>query len=491
MALHTQSHCGTHQPDHHKLLKPPHVAIVPTPGIGHLTPLVELAKRLVVHHNFSVTFIISNDRSLLAPQKKVLEALSTLSISYVLLPPVSFDDLPDDVMIETKIGLTLTRSLSALRDSVRVLNKSTRLVSLVVDHFGAEAFDVAMEFRVSPYMFLPNSAMSLLLIFHMPHLHETTSCEYRDMPEPVQLPGCVPLHGRDFGDGLQDRTSPTYKVLMHVINKYGSAAGIMVNSFVDLEPGAFKALKEQGKGVPPVYPVGPVIKTGSIDGFDGNKCLRWLDKQPNGSVLFVSFGSGGTFSQEQLNELALGLELSGHRFIWAVKSPNETTKSASYFSVKGEENPLGFLPNGFLERTKDVGLVVPTWAPQVEVLNHRSTGGFLTHCGWNSILESIVHGVPLIAWPLYAEQKMNKVLLVDGLKVTLGVKENKKGIVESQDVANYVRDLIEGDEGKLLREKMKEYKEASKLVLAETGSSTKSLAEVAQIWKGFNSPTNL
>ncbi|RXH95714.1 hypothetical protein DVH24_008214 [Malus domestica] len=159
MALHTQSHCGTHQPDHHKLLKPPHVAIVPTPGIGHLTPLVELAKRLVVHHNFSVTFIISNDRSLLAPQKKVLEALSTLSISYVLLPPVSFDDLPDDVMIETKIGLTLTRSLSALRDSVRVLNKSTRLVSLVVDHFGAEAFDVAMEFRDAKVYSAPPSFM--------------------------------------------------------------------------------------------------------------------------------------------------------------------------------------------------------------------------------------------------------------------------------------------------------------------------------------------
>ncbi|CAN6713193.1 unnamed protein product [Malus baccata var. baccata] len=487
MALDTQGHSGgsRHHHHHHKLLKPPHVAIVPTPGIGHLTPLIELAKRLVVHHNISVTFIIPNDGSLLTPQKKVLEAVSSLSISYVFLPPVTFDDLPDDIRMETKIGLTMTRSLSALRDSVRVLNESTRLVSLIVDVFGVDAFDVAVEFQVSPYIFFPTSAMGLLLIFHMPHLHEKTSCEYRDMPEPVQLPGCVPLHGRDFPDPLQDRTNPAYKALNHMCRKYGSAAGIMVNSFVDLEPGAFKALKEQGRGIPPVFPVGPVIKTGSIDGIDGNECLRWLDKQPNGSVLFVSFGSGGTLSQEQLNELALGLELSGHRFIWVVKSPNETMKNASFFSVQGEENPLGFLPNGFLERTKDVGLVVPTWAPQVEVLNHRSTGAFLTHCGWNSTLESIVHGVPLIAWPLYAEQKMNKVLLVDGLKVALGVKENKKGIVESQDVATYVRDLIEGDEGKLLRKKMEEYKEAAKLALVEEGSSTKSLAEVAQIWKGL------
>ncbi|TQE08418.1 hypothetical protein C1H46_005893 [Malus baccata] len=410
MAFDTQGHSGgsRHHHHHHKLLKPPHVAIVPTPGIGHLTPLIELAKRLVVHHNISVTFIIPNDGSLLTPQKKVLEAVSSLSISYVFLPPVTFDDLPDDIRMETKIGLTMTRSLSALRDSVRVLNESTRLVSLIVDVFGVDAFDVAVEFQVSPYIFFPTSAMGLLLIFHMPHLHETTSCEYREMPEPVQLPGCVPLHGRDFPDPLQDRTNPAYKALNHMCRKYGSAAGIMVNSFVDLEPGAFKALKEQGRGIPPVFPVGPVIKTGSIDGIDGNECLRWLDKQPNGSVLFVSFGSGGTLSQEQLNELALGLELSGHRFIWVVKSPNETMKNASFFSVQ-----------------------------------------------------------------------------VDGLKVALGVKENKKGIVESQDVATYVRDLIEGDEGNLLRNKMEEYKEAAKLALVEEGSSTKSLAEVAQIWKGL------
>ncbi|KAM2938507.1 hypothetical protein FF1_038291 [Malus domestica] len=112
MALDTQGHSdGSCHHHHHKLLKSPHVAIVPTPGIGHLTPLIELAKRLVVHHNFSVTVIIPKDGSLLTPQKKVLEAVSSLSISYVFLPPVSFDDIPDDIRIETKIGLTMTRSL--------------------------------------------------------------------------------------------------------------------------------------------------------------------------------------------------------------------------------------------------------------------------------------------------------------------------------------------------------------------------------------------
>ncbi|PQM42554.1 hydroquinone glucosyltransferase [Prunus yedoensis var. nudiflora] len=186
-----------------------------------------------------------------------------------------------------------------------------------------------------------------------------------------------------------------------------------------------------------------------------------------------------------MTELALGLELSGQRFIWVVKSPNETVKNANYFNVQGIEDPSSFLPHGFLERTKEVGLVVPSWAPQVQVLSHQSTGGFLTHCGWNSTLESIVHGVPLIAWPLYAEQRMNRVLLVDGLKVALGVKLNDKGIVESQDISKHVRGLIEGDEGKLLRSKMKEFEEAAKLALSQEGSSTKSLAEVAQVWKSL------
>ncbi|BBH03453.1 UDP-Glycosyltransferase superfamily protein, partial [Prunus dulcis] len=459
------------------LIKPPHVAIVPTPGIGHLTPLVELAKLLLVHHNFTITFIIPNDGLHLAPQKKLLQALDPQAISYIFLPPVSFDDLPNDVMVEIKMVLTLTRSLSALRDELIVLIQSTRLVALVVDLFGTDAFDVANELHVSPYIFFTTAALSLSLIFHFPHLHETTTCEYRDLPEPIQLPGCVPLHGRDLTDPVQDRSNEAYKVMVRMCKKHRSAAGIMVNSFVDLEPGAFKAFKEQGQGLPPVYPVGPVIKMGSVDGFEGNECMKWLDKQPNESVLFVSFGSGGTFSQEQMTELALGLELSGQRFIWVVKSPNETAKNANYFSVQGSEDPLG---------TKEVGLVVPSWAPQVQVLSHRATGGFLTHCGWNSTLESIVHGVPLIAWPLYAEQRTNRALLVDGLKVAVVVKCNDKGIVESQDIAKYVRGLIEGDEGKLLRNNMKGYKEAAKLALSQEGSSTKSLAEVAQVWKSLN-----
>ncbi|XP_062026570.1 hydroquinone glucosyltransferase-like [Rosa rugosa] len=459
------------------------VAIVPTPGLGHLIPLLELAKRLVVHHNFTVTFLIPNDGTNLTPQKKVLEALPE-SISSTFLPPVNFDDLPPESKVETKIALTLARSLSAVRDSVKALAESTRLVALVVDLFGPEAFDVAIEFNVLPYLFFPTSAMDLWFVFELPKLDETTTCEYRDLPEPVQYPGCVPLHGRDLADPVQDRSNDAYKALIRISKRYKSAAGIMVNSFADLEPGAFKAFKEQGPGLglPPVYPVGPVIRTGSADELGENECLSWLDRQPKGSVLFVSFGSGGTLTTEQMNELALGLEMSRVRFLWVARSPNEK-QNATFFGARGSNDPLSFLPQGFLERTKDVGLVVTCWAPQVQILSHTSTGGFLTHCGWNSTLESIVHGVPLIAWPLYAEQKMNAVLLAEDLKVAWRVKVNEKGIVQCEEISKYAKGLIEGDEGRVLKKKMMELKEASQLALSQDGSSTKSLSEVANIWK--------
>ncbi|KAK3000701.1 hypothetical protein RJ639_022462, partial [Escallonia herrerae] len=290
----------------------PHIAILPTPGMGHLIPLTEFAKRLVLHHNFTVTFIIPTDGSPMQPQKDILQTLPK-SISSIFLPPVSFSDLPEDRKIETQIALSVTRSLPSLREALKELAESTRLSALVVDLFGSLAFPVAIEFGVSPYVFFPTTAMGLCLMFHLHKLDESFSCEYRDLPEPVILPGCVPVHGSDLVEPLQDKKDEAYKWILSISKLYKLAEGIMVNSFMDLEPGAFKALKEGGWCKPPVYPVGPLIQAGSASGDNGLECLKWLGEQPSGSVLFVSFGSGGTLSHEQLTELALGLEMSGQR----------------------------------------------------------------------------------------------------------------------------------------------------------------------------------
>ncbi|GAB4857622.1 hypothetical protein Ancab_015528, partial [Ancistrocladus abbreviatus] len=181
-------------------------------------------------------------------------------------------------------------------------------------------------------------------------------------------------------DPVQDRKNDAYKRVLEIVKHFLKASGIIINSYKDLEPGAFKALMQNEEGMPPVYPVGPLFRTGSEFGTAGSdQCLPWLDEQASGSFLFVSFGSAGTLSHEQTIELAPGLEMSGQRLLWVFKAN-------------------------------------PDAAPQVQILGHGSTGEFLPHCGWNSALESITNGVPLKAWPLFGEQRLNAVQLTDDSK---------------------------------------------------------------------------
>ncbi|KAI8572723.1 hypothetical protein RHMOL_Rhmol01G0221700 [Rhododendron molle] len=453
------------------------VAIFPIPGMGHLIPLGEFAKRLVLTHKFSVTFIVPTLGPLSAGPKSFLDSLPT-RINHVLLPPVNLDDLSSDVRAETAIALTVSRSLPSLHDVLKSLVSSSRVVALVVDLFATDAFDVAAEFGISPYIFFASTAMTLSLFLYLPKLHESVSCEYRDLAEPVQIPGCTPVHGKDLLDPVQDRKNDAYERLLHIAKQYSLAEGIIVNSFRALEGGAIKALQEEESGKPPVYPIGPLVRMDGAD--DGSECLRWLDDQPRGSVLFVAFGSLGTLSFDQLTELAFGLEMTEQRFLWVVRSPND---KVALSGVNDQNDPMDFLPNEFLDRTKGFGLVVPSWAPQVQILSHGSTGGFLTHCGWNSTLESVVNGVPLIAWPLYAEQNMNVVILTEDLKVAVRPKVGENGIIGRAEIVKVVKGLTEGEEGNTIHSRMKGLKDAAGMVLSEDGDSTKSLTKLAQKWK--------
>uniref|UniRef100_A0A1J3E2S8 Glycosyltransferase n=1 Tax=Noccaea caerulescens TaxID=107243 RepID=A0A1J3E2S8_NOCCA len=464
--------------------KAPHIAIIPSPGMGHLIPLVEFAKRLVNCHGFTVTFVIGGEGPPSKAQRTILESLPS-SVSSVFLPPADLTDLPSSTRIETRISLTVSRSNPGLRRVFDTFEAEGRLpTALVVDLFGTDAFDVAVEFHVSPYIFYPSTANVLSFFLHLPKLDETMSCEFKELTEPVKLPGCVPFMGKDVLDPAQDRKDDAYKWLLHNTKRYKEAEGILVNSFFELEPNALKALQEPGLDKPPVYPVGPLVNIGKQEAnpIEESECLKWLDKQPLGSVLYVSFGSGGTLTREQFNELALGLAESEQRFLWVIRTPSGIA-NASYFDSHGQTDPLTFLPPMFLEQTKGRGFVIPSWAPQAQILAHPSTGGFLTHCGWNSTLESIVSGVPLIAWPLYAEQKMNAVLLTEDIHVALRARAGDDGIVRREEVARVVKGLMEGEEGKGVRNRMKEMKEGACRVLKDDGSSRKALSLVVSKWK--------
>ena len=173
-------------------------------------------------------------------------------------------------------------------------------------------------------------------ILFRPELARPTTCECRDLPEPVLLPGCVPLHGADLLEPLQNRSDPVYRLMIELGRNYLLAEGFIVNTMDALEHETLVAFQElSDKGVyPTAYAVGPFTRRRCPDSDEvKHSCLRWLDNQPDGSVLYVSFGSGGTLSMAQTAELAAGLEASGQRFLWVVHHPNDKDSSAAYLGT--------------------------------------------------------------------------------------------------------------------------------------------------------------
>ena len=189
----------------------------------------------------------------------------------------------------------------------------------------------------------------------------------------------------------------------------------------------------------------------------------------------------------QLREIAKGLERSGHRFLWVVKKPVEEEGANQIHEAANSGDQLDLasvLPNGFLERTKDRGMVVEAWAPQVEVLSRESVGGFVSHCGWNSVLEAVVAGVPMVAWPLYAEQHANREVMVGEMKVAVGVNEREEdGFVSAEEVEKRVREVMETKE---IRDRSLELKQMAMAAVAEFGSSTTALSNLVHSWTSFS-----
>ncbi|EES01087.1 hypothetical protein BDA96_03G241900 [Sorghum bicolor] len=464
-----------------------HVVLLASPGTGHLLPVAELARRIVAHGGGAVvTFTNFSSPA---------DLYSTLA------------SLPPSVSTATRIFTVVKRALPQLRDLLRSLLESpppSGVAAFVADLLSPWALHVAVELGVPRYLFCTTNLMALSCMLHVPELDRTTTCEFRHLPEPVHLPGCVvPLRGADLLDPIQNRGDPAYRLMVELGENHRLAQGFIVNTFDAMEHEtlvAFKALSDKGV-YPPAYAVGPFVRpcsgSGSAAGDDeGDEhgCVRWLDEQPDASVLYVCLGSGGTLSNKQTTELAAGLEASGQRFLMVVRFPSDKDCSASYFGTAaehGDDDPLRYLPAGFLERTRGVGLCVPLWAPQVEILSHRAVGGFLSHCGWNSTLEAVAAGVPTLAWPLYAEQRMNAVMLSERAGVALrpskggGIGDGDDGVVPREEVAAVARELIAGEkEGAAAREKARELqKTAAKAWAPADGPSRRAFEAVVAKWK--------
>lgn len=180
-------------------------------------------------------------------------------------------------------------------------------------------------------------------------------------------------------------------------------------------------------------------------------------------MVYVCFGSQEVLTNHQMEAVALGLEKSGVRFVWSVKGP-----------TKGHvEGDYGAVPAGFENRTVGRGLVIRGWAPQVFILSHRAVGAFLTHCGWNSVLESVVAGVPMLAWPMGADQFSNATLLVDQLKVGVRVCEGARTVPDSDELARVLAESVSGDWAERARAAV--LRKAAREAIKEGGSSVNEL----------------
>jgi hypothetical protein len=180
----------------------------------------------------------------------------------------------------------------------------------------------------------------------------------------------------------------------------------------------------------------------------------------------------GIFSKTQLNEIAIGLEKSEKRFLWVVRSDPDSEK------LSLDE----LLPEGFLERTKEKGMVVRNWAPQGAILSHDSVGGFVTHCGWNSVLEAVCVGVPMIAWPLYAEQRLNRLIMVEEMKVALKLNESN-GLVSGTELDERIKELMESRRGREIRERILKMKISARDAVGGGGSSLVDLKKLGDSLK--------
>ncbi|XP_062075368.1 UDP-glycosyltransferase 71A15-like [Humulus lupulus] len=266
-------------------------------------------------------------------------------------------------------------------------------------------------------------------------------------------------------------------LLFYHTRRTREAKGILVNSFTELETHAFYSLSD-GK-TPPVYPVGPILNLSSARTDKFADIIKWLNDQPRSSVVFLGFGSMGRFREEQLKETVTALEQSSVTFLWSLRqSAPKDKNTVKYVSPRDYSYLRHVLPAEFLDRTAERGKVIG-WTPQVDVLAHPKIGGFVSHCGWNSTLESIGFGVPMATWPLHAEQHLNAFELVKELGLAVEIKldyksefygeDNDDTVVSAKEIESGIRRLMEPDNE--MRKKVKELSEKSKATILKGGST--------------------
>lgn len=472
-----------HQPtespmaDLHRPLK---LHFVPFLAAGHLTPLCEMACSFAAHgHHVTILTTTLNALSLQNFLRPHIASGNCITLHSLPFPSHQVG-LPNGV-----------ENLSAVTDYESLAKLCRAATSVLRTDFEAFILQNPPDCLVADFMYpwahelaarlgIPRLVFNSFCVFSVCAMESINRIPITGQdPDPFTIPDLpLPII-------MNIRPPMTFLKAMDKLLELGAKSyGLLVNNFAELD-GVFVEHYEKitGHRAWHIGPTALIHRTTEKETEKGTPhknepCMSWLDSRKPNSVLYICFGGSGTLPDNQLYEIACAMESSGHSFIWVVLGKDEAEK---------EEEKQKWLPIGFEERMmkEEKGLILRGWAPQVMILGHAAVGGFMTHCGWNSVVESVAAGVPMVTWPLHCDQFFNEKLVtqVQGVGVEVGAEEwglwlpdEKKKTVGGERIEKAVRRLMdEGEEGEGMRRRAKELGEKAREAVKEGGSSHENL----------------
>ncbi|CAI9286881.1 unnamed protein product [Lactuca saligna] len=440
------------------------VLLVTVAAQGHINPMLRLGN-LLASKGLHVT-LATHDPAL----KDHSSTVGGVHLEYFSdgIPPEHDRQSGDIDFAMNTLGKFGPGNLSAL-----IRTHCRKFACIINTPFMPWAADVAAEFALPCAMvwIQPCTVYQIYNCFYN-RLNEFPTENNLDMI--VNLPGLPSLCAEELPSFvLPSNTFRSFDgILQEVFHNLHKVKWVLGNTFLELEKDVIRSLNDAGHSFLPVGPIVPATLFGKEDNIDGdlkgtnkfksgneNDCLEWLDKQPPASVVYISFGSLLFSSDKQIESIVTGLKITKRPFLWVVKLPeNQETQE---FEI--------------LEEIKEQGLIV-RWSPQTAVLSHPSVGCFLSHCGWNSLIESVTAGVPVIACPQWTDQPTNAKLVTDVWGI--GVKLNKNlesGNFNGEEMAKCVEEIMTGPRSEEFRKNAAELKRAAYEAVADGGSSDKNI----------------
>ncbi|GAB4835207.1 hypothetical protein Ancab_000116 [Ancistrocladus abbreviatus] len=480
--------------------KTEHVLIFPFMAQGHIIPFLALALQIEKRKRYTITFIntplnIRKLRSSLPPTSTIrLRAIPFNSSDHGLPPNTeNTDNLPYNLIfrlleVSPSLKPAFRQLVSEIVQEGQEDGSHNPPLCVIVDMFFGWTAEVAHEFHISHAIFATTSGFGMACYYSlwtsMPtwKVQGAADFEMEDFPEGgrihfTQLPASMAdADGTDPWSVYESKRMPEWL----------NSDGVLFNNVQKLDKVGLAYFNR--KLQKPVWTIGPILlKTGSCDQANGGKelgapttkeeCREWLDTKTPRSVLYVCFGSQNTLTQSQMMELAMALDDSGKSFMWVVRPPVGVDHNSEF---KAEE----WLPEGFERKVREQnrGLLIRRWAPQLEILSHESVGGFISHCGWNSILEGISRGVPILGWPMAGEQFFNVKLLEAELGICVEIGRGNRCEVKREDLVRKIERVMgKNEEAMEIRRRANQVREiiedASRDEDDYKGSSIKAIDE--------------